>query len=239
MATVIRSRFPQVFAGAAIASIFIGFARTYYLRFLSDMPPLSLLVHLHGLIFTAWFVVVIVQVRFVAHRRVDLHRMLGMVGVVLALLVIASTLAAIFASTTIPRIRPDGLSPSQATISGFVSTTLFAVLVSLGIAYRRRPAVHRRLMLLSLVPILTPGLNRLFTLVGLDDLRPTLTPLVAAAFVAWCLVHDWRRHRLVHPVYAVGGALVVLSWPLKVIAGRSEWYEPIAEWAGHVGAAMQ
>jgi hypothetical protein len=238
MAAIVRSRFPLLFVSVAALAIAIGFARTFYLRFLFDLPPMTLLVHLHGAIFTAWFVLVIAQVRFVAKQRVDLHRMLGVAGIFLAALVIASTLATLFASTTIPRVRPDGLTPAQATISGFTSTLLFSVLLAFGIAYRRRPSVHRRFMLLSLVPILTPGVNRLLTLVGLDDVRPILTPAVAAAFVVWCLMHDWRKHRIVHPVYAVGGLLVVLSWPAKTIAGRSEWYQPIANWAAEVGASM-
>jgi hypothetical protein len=39
-------------------------------------------------------------------------------------------------------------------------------------------------------------------------------------------------------VYAVGGLLVVLSWPVKTLVGRSEWYQPIANWAAAVGASM-
>jgi hypothetical protein len=224
MAAVIRSRFPLLFATVAAVVIVVGFARTFYLRFLFDLPPMTLLVHLHGAIFTAWFVFVIAQVRFVAMQRVDLHRVLGVAGILLAVLVVASTLATLFASTTIPRVRPDGLTASQATISGFVSTLLFSGFLALGIAYRRRPAVHRRFMLLSLV--------------GLDDVRPILTPAIAAIFVGWCLMHDWRKYRIVHPVYAVGGLLVVLSWPAKTLVGRSEWYQPIASWAAEVGASM-
>jgi hypothetical protein len=238
MVAVVRSRFPQLFAAVAAVVVVIGFARTFYLRFLFELPPMTMLVHLHGAIFTAWFVVFIAQVRFVAKHRLDLHRVLGLASLALAALVIASTLATLFASTTIPRFRPDGLTSAQATISGFTSTLLFTVLYACGIAYRRRPSVHRRFMLLSLVPILTPGMNRLLTLAGLDEQRPLLVPIIAALFVGWCLVHDWRRHRIVHPVYAVGGLLVVLSWPMKTLVGRSDWYQPIANWAAAVGASM-
>ena len=239
MSAIVRSRFAMLFAAVAILLIVFGFARTYYLRFLSDLPPLSGLIHLHGLIFTAWFVLVLAQVRFIARHRVDLHRALGVAGIALAGLVIASTLATIFASTVIIRVRPDGLSPSQATISGFTSTLLFAILVSMGLVFRRRPALHRRFMLLSLVPVMTPGLDRLMTLAGFDEWRPVLTPLAAAMFVAWCLIHDWRKYRIVHPIYAVGGSIVALSWPLKTLIGKSDWYQPIAEWAAGIGATLQ
>jgi hypothetical protein len=46
---------------------------TYYFRFLTDLPPLTTLVQLHGAVFTAWLLVFVAQTRLVAARRVDLH----------------------------------------------------------------------------------------------------------------------------------------------------------------------
>jgi hypothetical protein len=47
--------------------VLVGFGRTYYLKGLFDTPPLpSGLVHLHGLVMTAWVVLFVVQVRFVS-----------------------------------------------------------------------------------------------------------------------------------------------------------------------------
>ena len=56
MAAVIRNRFYPLIGIALSVLIVLGFARTYYLRFLYHMPPLKLLVQLHGLVFTAWLV---------------------------------------------------------------------------------------------------------------------------------------------------------------------------------------
>ena len=64
-----------------------GFARTYYLRPWFDVPPINLLLHLHSIAFTAWFVLFIIQTRLIAAQNYRTHMQFGIAGVVLALLV--------------------------------------------------------------------------------------------------------------------------------------------------------
>jgi len=146
MAAVARSRFYPMIALALAVFTIVGFSRTYYLRFLSDMPPMTLLVHLHGLVFTAWLALFVTQTRLVAAHRVDLHMKLGIAGMVLAVLIVMVSVATVAANSAIPRVRPSGLSPSQFTAVGLTSTALFATFVALGVAWRRRAALHRRFM---------------------------------------------------------------------------------------------
>ena len=54
MAAVVRSRFYPHIALVLALIIVTGFARTFYLRAWFDLPPLKLLVMLHGVLFTAW-----------------------------------------------------------------------------------------------------------------------------------------------------------------------------------------
>jgi hypothetical protein len=64
-----RPRFYALIAILLIAFIVIGFSRTYYLRFLSDRPPLHVILHVHGLVFTAWLALFIAQTQLIAARR--------------------------------------------------------------------------------------------------------------------------------------------------------------------------
>jgi hypothetical protein len=68
--------------------VFVGFAPTYFLRTLSDRPPLPWLVHLHGVLFSTWILLLLVQTTLVAVKRTDLHRLLGVGGGALAVLMI-------------------------------------------------------------------------------------------------------------------------------------------------------
>jgi hypothetical protein len=142
------------------------------------------------------------------------------------------------ANSAIPLVRPSGLTPPQFTAVGMTSLALFAGFVALGIAFRRRSALHKRFMVLAMIGALTPAASRLVTLVGLREYSPWLNPVIPALFVAWMLVHDWRHQRNVHPAILVSGLVIVASWPLRLMMGRSEWYQPIGEWFARMGAAL-
>jgi hypothetical protein len=237
MSAVARPNFYKVIAVALAAFTLVGFSRTYYLRPLFELPPLTLLVQLHGLVFTAWLAVFIAQTRLVAARRVDLHMKLGIAAVALAALVIALGFATMAVKANEPRIHPSGLTPPQFTVIGLFSLGLYAGFLALGLAFRRRPALHKRFMVLAMIAILTPPSSRILTLLGLREHWSYLVPIMPALFVAWCLVHDWVRNRIVHPVFAIGGVAIVAAWPLRLLVGRMDWYQPVGEWIARLGAA--
>ena len=53
-AVVSRPRFHVIAIVAIAALVVTGFARTFYLRYWFDTPPLTRLLYLHGLMFTCW-----------------------------------------------------------------------------------------------------------------------------------------------------------------------------------------
>src|SRR6185295_11140879 len=77
-------RFHVGMSVAFLVTAFAGFAPSYYLRGLSDRPALSPLLHVHGLVFTSWLVLLFVQSTLVSARRVDWHKRLGIAGAVIA-----------------------------------------------------------------------------------------------------------------------------------------------------------
>ena len=236
--SVTRPRFFAIIALALAVFTVIGFSRTYYFRFLTDLPPLTLLVHLHGLVFTAWLAVFVAQTRLVAANRVDLHVKLGIAAVVIALLILIVGFLTMAVKANEPRIHPSGLTPTQFTVVGVTSLGMFAAFVALGIALRRKAAAHKRLMVLAMIAVLTPPSSRVLTLLGLREHWVYLVPIIPALFIGWCLIHDLRRYGKVHPVFAIGGLAIVALWPFRLMAGRSEWYQPIGEWIARVGAGI-
>jgi hypothetical protein len=157
------------------------------------------------------------------------------VGVFLAFLVVAIGVAAIFVSAATPRVTLMGLTSPQASIIPVVSITQFAVLVAAGVALRRRASLHKRLMLLAMISVLSPATARLVALLALRPYALLVQMSVIAVFVIFCLVYDWRKNRVVHPVFAIGGVALVLLWPLRYAVGRSEMWQPIGQWFAEVG----
>ncbi len=239
MSAVVRPAFYRHMAIALSLFVIVGFSRTYYLRFLTDLPPLQTLVHWHSLVFSAWLLVFIAQTRLVAAQRVDLHMKLGVAAVALALVVVGISFATTAYKATLPLVHPSGLTPPQFTIVGIMSLVLFAGFLALGIVFRRRAAYHKRFMILAMIGVLSPAASRIVMQLGLRDHWTYLVPIIPSLFVAFCLAYDWLEQRIVHPVYAIGGAALIASWPLRIVIGRSEWYQPVGEWLAKIGAGLQ
>lgn len=217
-------RFSTWVALAAALIVFVGFARTYYLKGLFGTPSLSSgLVHLHGLVMTLWFALFVMQTRLVAAHRTDLHRRVGVVGVLLAALVLVVGVAtAIFAARR-------GFTPGPPPLI-FLSIPLgdmlvFAVLVSLGIYFRRRSDIHRRLMLLSCVGILGAAIARIplgFFQTGGPLVFFGMTDLCVLA----CVVYDTMKNRRLHPAFGWGLLFIVASQPLRLmLTGAAVWMQ--------------
>ena len=223
-------RFYGLAALAAALIAFAGFARTYYLGGAFDAPELPGLVHLHGLVMTAWIVLFAVQAGLVAAGRVDLHRKLGVAGAVLAALVVVVGIA-----TAVDGAR-RGVSPGPPPLV-FLAIPLgvilvYGTLVAAAIANRRRPDWHKRLMLLAAISVLTPAIAR----IPIDALQAGgivafmgLTDLFAIACIAW----DAARNRRLHPAFLRGGLFLVLSHPaMLALAGSAFWMEIARRIAG-------
>ena len=78
-----------------LITVFVGFARTYYLAGVFHAPLPSLIIHVHGAAFSCWILLLVSQTSLVSAGRVDIHRRLGIAGFLLAcLMVVLGVLAA-------------------------------------------------------------------------------------------------------------------------------------------------
>ena len=208
--------------------VLAGFARTYYLKGFFGNPPLpGLLVHLHGIVMTSWVVLFITQVSLVATRRVRLHRRLGVFGAILsALVLVVGTLTAIASAARGATPGPPAL---QFLVVPLGDLLVFGILVGTALYFRRRLDIHKRLMLLAAVNLLTPAIARIplhFIETGGPLAFFGLTDLCLLA----CVVFDTIKHRRLHPVFLWGMLLVVASQPLRLLLAGTDVWMRFATW---------
>jgi hypothetical protein len=223
--TTFRSRADRgIYTWAALAAViivFAGFARTYYLKGLFGTPALSTLVHLHGLVMTAWFALFVVQVRLVAVGNVAMHRRLGMFGGGLAAGVVAvGTLTAITGAALGHSPGPPPLVFLTIPLGDMV---VFTTLVSLGLAYRHRPAIHKRLLLLSSVGILTAAIAR----IQLEAIQRGGLPVFFAltdVCLLCCIGADWLKNRRPHAAFVWGFLFIFATQAFRFwVSGTPQW----------------
>jgi hypothetical protein len=230
-ATVSRDRNRRFYTllGFAVAAIVLfGFSRTYYLKIGFDTPPLTLRLHLHGFFLTLWLMLFVIQTKLIAAGRRDLHKWLGVAGVVLAVVALATTYAAAVESVRLGGDR-GGITAVDRLYSNVLIVTLFGAFVAAGVALRRRPEIHKRFMLLATIAAVGPAANRAIALVvghGVRDFHI----LVITALVLAGLFYDWRTRGRPHWVLLCGGGSLIVSQVTRRLVGGSELWAPIGSW---------
>jgi hypothetical protein len=212
-------------------TVLAGFASTYYLRFLAGGPkatltggPFTALVHVHGALFTAWVLLFIVQTTLVAKRRVRAHRRLGVAGGALAAaMVVAGTFIAI--TTAARGSAPAGVDPLAFLVIPIFDMVLFATFVTTALALRRDKEAHKRLMLLAYVSIIVAAVARL---PGVLSLGPAAFFGLSFLFVVIAGIYDFLSRGRVHKVYLWGGALIVISVPVRLIISNTGPWRALA-----------
>lgn len=218
------------YGGMALAmglTVLAGFASAYYMRFFTGGPgatlsggPFTALVHVHGALFTAWVLLFIVQTALVASRRVAVHRRLGLAGAALAAaMVVAGTLTAV--ATASRGSAPVGVDPLAFLVIPLFDMVLFATFVTAALVLRRDKEAHKRLMLLAYVSIVVAAVARL---PGILAAGPPAFFGLSFLFVVVAGIYDFLSRRHVHKVYLWGGALILVSVPVRLgISGTGAW----------------
>jgi hypothetical protein len=154
-------RFDHVFfSGTAVAgTVFVGFARTYYLAGVFHAPLPSLIIHLRGSVFSCWILLLVAQTSLVSAGRVDLHRRLGIAGFLLAcLMVVMGVLAA--TDTLLRNGGPPGGDPQAFYIVPMTDMVIFATLIFFAFRSRSNSATHKRLILIATIGLSIAAIAR-------------------------------------------------------------------------------
>ena len=214
-----------------VVVVFLGFAPSFYLRgivpaYPRPNPTLPPGVMFHGLMFTLWMALLVVQTQLVSTRRVENHMKLGTAAMLLAIALLPMMyLTAVWA---VPReSHPPFTDSLNWTAIPLAVIPAFGFLIYEAWRRRKQAQWHKRLMLGATIMFAAgPGFSRIplappsfwgFTaqlLIG--------TALLYAPLFMWDRRTQGKVHRATWTGYAVATAAAVI--PLALIYTNS--------WAG-------
>ncbi len=219
-------RSDRVFFGimvlALYATVFYGFSRTYYSAGMIHAPLPNRLIHFHAILMTLWMVLLFVQVALVTASKVAWHRALGVYGFLLALaMVIVGPIAA---TNALRRGEgPLGLDPKTFYIIPLTAIALFATFVFFAWRARRRPATHKRLIMLANIEIIGAAVGR--WQVHFFQAHPPAQNLVPLAFILAIVAYDLVSQRKLQKATLWGGLLLMAVNLVRVPIGlTAPWH---------------
>jgi hypothetical protein len=211
---------------------------------------LTPIVGAHGIVAATWLLLFLLQSLLVATGRTAVHRRLGRVGPVLAATMIVlgvlmlldggggSDLSGDLTRALVPPGAPQ-LSPEEAAagilfpLSGFLS---FGALATAGWWYRRRPEIHKRLMLFALFPLVgEPVIHLIGYLAGRWPALQGAAGLIAAPasllLLSVSAIHDKVSQGRIHSV-SLWTPVLLLAWQnaLPIVVFPSAVWRAFAVW---------
>jgi hypothetical protein len=212
---------------AMFGVVFVGFSQTYYLKSMFGTPELRWLYHVHGLAFTSWLLLLIIQPALVLAGRTPVHRQVGWIA---AGLVPLMTVLAWFVSVDMARrgAAPPGVPPLVFMIVPMATVVIFPALVAAALYWRQSPGTHKRLMLIATLELVPAGVARV---PGVLPLGPLAFFGLTDLFVVAMGVNDLMTRRRLHPATVWGGALLVLTQVGRLVIGGTAMWESFAKWA--------
>jgi len=183
------------------------------------------LIHLHAAIFTVWLLAYIAQAGLVMAGRTALHLRLGPR---LAAFGFAAAALGIYAAIRLAVRLGERVGSSDVAASfvffPIIDMIFFASFLSVAVAYRKRPEIHKRAMLVATFSIAVVGLDRLVSRAGVKN--PWIwQPLMLAPLII-ALAHDAMVRQRLYAVMAVGLIVHVVRLNADGFAA-SEWWLPV------------
>ena len=225
-------------AGVCVSIAFGGFIPTYWARLAAGTFKGAPILHIHGMLFFAWTLFFLAQTAFVATGRTQRHRNWGLFGISLATAMGITVVLAAINSIRVAETVGMGDEARRFTIVSLSGLALFAAFIGLAIANVRRAELHKRFMLLAMVPLMHAAMARVFMVAfapadakGPPPVFVAIPPgIFVDLLIVAAIIHDWRTRGRPHRVYAIGGAIIISVQLLSVPVSASPTWMAIAKW---------
>jgi hypothetical protein len=209
--------------------VLAGYFKSYYFGAFFDAKPVAnALVHAHGAVMTLWVVYFTAQITLIRTKNVRLHMTMGMAGVALAAAVVVVGLATAYDAQLVRGAAPAGIPPHSFFLIPVLDMILFVVFFSGAIYYRRRPAEHKTLMLMTAINFMPAALSRIPVVP--EQLMLHWAFGVPALVALVCLGWHTAKHRRLNRVFAAAVLLLLAAHPLRLALAGSKVWLAFAAW---------
>jgi hypothetical protein len=199
-----------VWMGVVWAAMLAGFGLDFA-RYLGETPPPPAILHFHGMVFVVWLGLVTAQIFLVESGDIRRHKTLGWATAIFSAVMVPLGIVAALVDQARQVGHPD-YAPQFLALE-FEEMFAFSTFIIAGLLWRKDPAAHKRLMILSAVAISDAGFARAW-LMGIKVAPPGPLGwwlqyfwgigLLLISMMAWDL---WRRRRI-HPAVLFGAAVL-------------------------------
>ena len=208
---------------------FVGFWPTYFGPLVAGTVDKLPVIHVHAAIYVGWLAIFIAQATFAATRRMDLHVRLGNIGIGYGVLVIVMGVTVAISMFAV-RVHAGNIEEAQMRlVAPLLDMVFFAPLFAAAVRFRRKPEIHKRLMIVATTVLLIAAVGRM-SFVG----RPWPLLLVWGSPLLLGAAYDVVRRRAVPWIYLLGIVVIVARAFGARLIGETDAWDDLSAWLASV-----
>lgn len=223
----VRAGRSKLYVGLALmitAIVFAGFSPSFYGTVVKGVSH-PWIIHVHAAVYVGWLALLITQAALAARGQLAAHRKVGNFGIAYGALV---WVLGLIVAVAMPVINVHTGAWSTERAETFLAVplgdmVLFGGFFGAAVAYRSRPEIHKRLIVLAAVAVMFAAIGRAMTAAGVLLSDPAAFAGRVPRLALWyspvlvAMAHDLVTKRRIHPVYwigvaAMGVAFLRLPW---------------------------
>jgi len=211
------------------ALVFVGFARTFFLNSFFAKLQLPSLWVIHGVVFSSWIVILVVQSVLISAKQTRIHKKLGYAS--MAVVALMAYLGFEMSRQAAQRsfTPPGGPPPTTFFAFQLLGLFVFAAFIGAGYLFRNRAETHKRLMVSGTVLILTPAVARIFLLFSTNLVIIKAFGLQLAVLLA-CMAYDYVTRKRLHTPYVSAVVALLAMLPVAGLIGSTRLWVAISHW---------
>lgn len=213
-------------AALMVATVLLGFGHTYYFAGRVAADPI---IHIHAAVFSMWFVLYVVQTCLIPAGKLHWHRTLGYWSYGWAVLMLVM---GVLAATDLMRrglmhtavvVGPD---PKTFYIVNMIGLLTFAVLIAGSYVARRRPDMHKRLVLYATLSMLNNAIDRWpYQAMGVHATR---AHWIYLGYLLIPVVYDLMSLHRIHRATLFAAPFVAVLQKLEMPLGKTQAWHAFA-----------
>lgn len=206
------------FSGIILITVIIAFGLNILLQryHVSSAMPLILI---HGISMLLWYFLFFWQTRLIRKGNPRVHKKLGLLSIILSVSIVISGVM-----VAIANYRGEG--EALTILGNFLGMFLFAIFYGFALINRFRAAVHKRLMLIASIAMLSPALVRIIRLIEINEF---ITGPVWIIFMLVLPIYEYRKEKKIHKTTLIATGILLLSLFISIPIGFSEGWSNLMQ----------
>jgi uncharacterized membrane protein len=213
-----RATFFTMIAFISIVAILVGFLKTFIIPLISGTKTWPVGIYLHAGFVFGWVLLFLIQSLLIQNKKYKTHIFIGRYAALVAVGAAASIIPA--ALYQCERELKEGLGQTaiSAILGACSSALIFLLLVVFAITYRKKPQVHKRLMLLATIVLIWPAWFRwrhYFPSIQRPDIW--FAVVMADSLIVIAFIWDWAKNKSIHLALLYPGLFFIAEQCMEVI----------------------